>query len=253
MLLLHPALDFLFSLVFFFFFSSLNHQPFTPADTHRGSTPPRTDNALRESFLHTPPARPPPHQKTPLLSHTPSFRHTLSSCSGLRSGQFPGRVPAIILPGGIQRGATRQAARLEEYSFVSSSTCPTLQWCPRTPYRDDVLAPLQPAANPQTHTSNLGTHYLSTLDHISEGTRAPFPCSSETIHTPHHISETSRHPPYLAFPDCCSLYKLVPGDRDSFPPPPPAVIGCRTLQGFVGIQPILDQPPIQPQKKKRNK
>lgn len=50
---------------FFFFFPSLNHQPFTPADTHRGSTPPRTDNALRESFLHTPPARPPPHQKHP--------------------------------------------------------------------------------------------------------------------------------------------------------------------------------------------
>lgn len=97
-LLLRPALDFLFSLNFFFF---LNHQPFIPADRHPSwkhvATDRQTTPFVRVFCTH----QNAPHQKkTPLLSHTPSFRHTLSSCSGLRSGQFPGRVPAIISPGG---------------------------------------------------------------------------------------------------------------------------------------------------------
>lgn len=73
---------------------------------------------------------------TPLLPPAPIT--PFSSCSGLRSGQFPGRVPAIILPGGIQRGATRRQAanvttkhveRIPFVALISSGAGPTLlQW-----------------------------------------------------------------------------------------------------------------------------
>lgn len=132
-LLLHPALDFLFSpSVFFFFF---NDQPFIPADRH----------AVRESFLHThqqphtPPSKHPSH--LPLLYHTPHSVTPFLLVPAYAAASSLGEYQRSSCPGVSnegQRDKPQALHVLEEYCFVSSYA---IVVCPRTPYRDDVLAP----------------------------------------------------------------------------------------------------------------
>lgn len=149
---LHPALDFLFLSILFLFFILFLLPPAIHPRRHPSSKHAATDrHAVRESFLHTPrlvqtppspfPSPPLPH---PLLWSGPITPFILVPACAAASSL--GEYQRSSCLGGIQRGATRQAASVArsggiQFRFFQHRPY-AIVVCPRTPYRDDVLAPL---------------------------------------------------------------------------------------------------------------
>lgn len=223
------------------------------------------------SFLHTPPSPTRAPVQTPLPPHPliPSHPFFL-----FRPAQRP--VPWESTSDHLARGVSNEGQRdkpqalhvLAEYSFVSSYATVV---CPRTPYRDDVLAPLYSLQlTPDPHLEFGGHITVCTRPHIRRHTRALSSLFGDHPHTTSYLRNKHTHTyihthncphplsPYLTLSDC-SVLQLVPGDRDSFPLSSFSIYSrywlpyIQTFQGFVGIRPISDRPQIQPQKKKGNK
>lgn len=243
-------LGFPFFLGFFFFFSLDDQQPFIPTDSHRESTPPRTDTPVREFSAHTtithtsprpntPPSTP-PHSVTPFL--------LVPACAAASS---LGEYQRSSCPGGIQRGATRQAASVArfggiQFRFFQHRPYATVV-CPRTPYRDDVLAPLYSLQlTPDPHLEFGGHITVYTRPHIRRHTRALSSLFGDHPHTTSYLrnkhthtihTHTTAHTPSLPISPCRIVLSsnscLATAIRFPSPhSPSTAAIGCRTYRPF---------------------